>query len=146
MYFNGCPVNIEAIPQEGNVFSYWSVNEYLLNPNTGESLSIDLAIDDVFTANFNAPLSLEEHTDIAAMIIYPNPSEGLVKVRLPGLIAQSIEVRISDSLGRIAYKESFAKDSTSDDLALDLSHLHKGVYMIALHTKNQVLSERLIIR
>ncbi|NNC83932.1 MAG: hypothetical protein HKN79_10170, partial [Flavobacteriales bacterium] len=69
VYFNGCPIGLEALPDSGFVFSHWSANAHLPGQVEDASLSVDLEEDDLFTAHFTTITDLEEESGFEALLI-----------------------------------------------------------------------------
>jgi len=76
------------------------------------------------------------------MSVYPNPSNGLVNMRLADAQQEDVKVVVLDMLG----KEMLHKTIKANDLQvqeLDLSKQPKGIYFLRVQTSDQVYSKKL---
>ncbi len=82
----------------------------------------------------------EKHSELFAKV-FPNPSTGLFRINLDKPVHDGILI-VRNALGEIIVTEKV----TGDDLALNLNHVHQGIYFVTLHQDNiQTLSEKVII-
>jgi hypothetical protein len=76
------------------------------------------------------------------MSVYPNPSNGLVNMRLADVQAEDVKVVVMDIMG----KELMHKTIKANDLQvqeLDLTKQAKGIYFLRIQTGDQVYSKKL---
>ena len=76
------------------------------------------------------------------MSVYPNPSNGLVNMRLADIQAEDVKVVVMDIMG----KELLHKTIKANDLQvqeLDLTKQAKGIYFLRIQTGDQVYSKKL---
>ena len=71
VYFDGCPVQITAIPNPGYTFDHWEANNQWDNLNGEQSVVVDLDEDDDFIAVFNGS---NQATELTISEICYNPS------------------------------------------------------------------------
>ncbi|NNK81422.1 MAG: T9SS type A sorting domain-containing protein, partial [Flavobacteriales bacterium] len=143
VYYNGCPVNIEAIADSGYVFSHWSINSYLSEQETEPSLLLDFNVDDIFTAHFIGASSLTEETQAKAFHIYPNPTEGQLMIYSP-MMRESADIFIRDLKGSLLSNYQLSPRELQEGIRLSLE-LPKGIYLVELHSESSVMSKRLVI-
>ena len=62
VYFNGVPVTMEVIPNEGYVFTNWLSNTLITTPNINKSITMNITSSDVFTAYFNTTTAIPKLT------------------------------------------------------------------------------------
>jgi hypothetical protein len=72
IYFNGIPVTMTAIANPGYVFGSWSSENILTSPFTNSELTININLDDSFTALF---IGLPEQTKVTISEINYNSEE-----------------------------------------------------------------------
>ncbi|MBI3135258.1 MAG: T9SS type A sorting domain-containing protein [Bacteroidetes bacterium] len=77
----------------------------------------------------NAGLSTNE----SVFEVYPNPTTGLLNLKLDKGLVQTI--RVTDNLGRVVYTENV----TSETMTLDLSQFENGIYVIQGMNENEGL-------
>ena len=81
---------------------------------------------------------LEENTSFVS--VYPNPSSGLVTIKLNEKF--DCEIRVNNLLGQNMYTENiFDSEKT-----IDLSIYENGVYTIELRTKDKIFTKKIIIK
>ncbi|PHN02711.1 LamG-like jellyroll fold domain-containing protein [Flavilitoribacter nigricans] len=78
--------------------------------------------------------------------LYPNPTRGLVNLKLESLSDQALEIVINDHTGQVVWRQQYQSLSPSS-LTIDLSsdRFAAGVYMMSVITSKEVWSRRLII-
>ena len=75
-----------------------------------------------------------------AIDVFPNPSNGKMTVNIDGTYP-SLEIEITDNLGRIISKSQFF-----DKNYLDLSYLNDGFYSIKFKTSKSTITKKIIIQ
>jgi hypothetical protein len=100
--------------------------------------------EDFFLAKYSTEvcaLSTEAQTQ-QKMVVYPNPSNGLVQLHLPSSFNAKIE--LFNTLGQSVYKTQL---DNQQQMVLDLSHLNKGFYYIKVVTdSNESFEEKVLIK
>lgn len=90
-------------------------------------------VSDVFNLEVYQTVGID---DVFAekMSIYPNPSNGLLSIKLEGLTTNELEIEITSLNGQVVYLDKY---SVADHFAteLDLSRLDKGHYLLSISTK-----------
>lgn len=76
-----------------------------------------------------------------AMLVFPNPTNGTVTLKLNRLESKTALVRIFDISGKIVYEESLPQSSTQ----LDLKFLEKGVYYLKVIDGSQEYIEKVVL-
>ncbi|CAN5299464.1 hypothetical protein BH09BAC5_BH09BAC5_00450 [soil metagenome] len=66
----------------------------------------------------------------ASMLIFPNPSSGIMILQLENFNAKNAELEISDLNGRLVYSEKLGNIDNSFKKEFDLSSLSSGIYTI----------------
>ncbi len=88
-------------------------------------------------------LSVSDHPGVEEFIIYPNPSEGLFRIRADiSNTLRNIKVSVYTADGRILSSEVL----NSTEKELDISRLPAGVYFIMLTSENAPLAQRRLIK
>ena len=75
------------------------------------------------------------------LMVYPNPSTGLVNVDLGDEVSR-VELTITELLGRIVFRESFTNTSS---VRMDLSGLGKGAYILNTVSEDGAVSTPLVL-
>ncbi|RYD54103.1 MAG: T9SS type A sorting domain-containing protein [Sphingobacteriales bacterium] len=71
--------------------------------------------------------------DNLLLMAYPNPSTGVINVDLNGLQNNAGTVTLTDIMGKALY----STQATNSSLAIDMTHLPAGIYIIKYSDKNQ---------
>jgi len=79
------------------------------------------------------------------LLIYPNPSEGKIKISLPEFEYSNVKIEILDLIGRNTFSEEYFNIGSSD-LQLDLSTLAKGSYILKVLNENQFITKKIILQ
>jgi len=81
---------------------------------------------------------IEKNPDISGLLIYPNPSKGLVNITTS--LNAELQVSIFDMLGKeVVY-------SRTSNNVLNVSNLTSGVYIIKITEANKIANRRLVIQ
>jgi hypothetical protein len=99
--------------------------EFVDGNNCRATDTIVIAVDD----RVDVPIHGEEYY----LMIYPNPTHGILNVEFPQAIGESAQIRIADTQGRIINGYDFP--STYDSLIheIDLSGYRKGIYFMTIY-------------
>lgn len=76
----------------------------------------------------NPVIPLDDHIGLQKTLIYPNPTKGLLKVDLPGLVDQNAIIRMYDSGGR----KIMQMEVVSSGNEIDLSSHPAGFYVMII--------------
>jgi len=80
------------------------------------------------------------------MMLWPNPTDGMVKVTLSGDLKESLfDLRIYDITGLSVLSEEL-EIFESTPFNLDLSGLHKGIYLVEIRNGYHQFSHKVIIQ
>lgn len=92
IYFDGVPVTITAIPNEGYTFNHWESDFTNITNDVISSLTSNVAMNDQFTAYFN--------TLDYSMNVYPNPANNVVNVNYDVPNGQQLSIKIKSTDGK----------------------------------------------
>ncbi|MBI9063660.1 MAG: T9SS type A sorting domain-containing protein [Marinilabiliaceae bacterium] len=96
--------------------------------------------DDVSTGN-----SEEVPEQSQALLIYPNPCNGLFKVSLQDHTITSCQAKIYNGKGQLIFSRSFADYNDISNYQFKQSHLPEGVYLFILQDEQIQITQKLII-
>jgi hypothetical protein len=99
----------------------------------------------LFTANYpiDPYVSVPENmVSQSSFEVYPNPSTGIINLKLNGKSSENSMISIFDVSGRKVFEE----EVTSSNSSLDLSALTKGNYMLKLQSKGVESVEKIVLR
>ena len=78
------------------------------------------------------------------MSVYPNPSNGLINMRLADAQSQDVNVFVYDMLGKLVQQQSINKNNLQVQ-ELDLSNQPKGFYLLRVKSGDQIYSRKIQI-
>lgn len=78
--------------------------------------------------------------------VYPNPGNGNFKVRIPALNANEASMSVVDLHGKVITSRSIDRLQAETEIALDLTFLPSGIYILLLQDGGQVQREKLIVQ
>jgi hypothetical protein len=141
VYFDGVPVRIEAIANEGFAFSHWAPNSLLTD--TLNALFLDtLAADAIaFDAYFQVDHSSIREADMTDFAVYPNPTDGVLHLTTNTAFTRPTTFRINDPRGVLVQEGVIAPGQLRTPL--DVSGLADGPYQLVLRS---ALGQRQVLR
>ena len=86
--------------------------------------------------------ALDDHT----LLVYPNPSTGIVHLTINGLEGRRVEVSVINVIGTVMYRETLTDLNERTTRTLDLSRFANGLYYVKLETDNASQLCKLVIR
>ncbi|MGY2131124.1 T9SS type A sorting domain-containing protein [Hymenobacter sp. HD11105] len=84
--------------------------------------------------------------DEKKLLVYPNPSSGIVHIDINGFEGRKTELRILNVIGSVIYRESLTELNDRYTKTLDLSKFASGLYYVKLETDNASEMRKLVIR
>jgi hypothetical protein len=75
---------------------------------------------------------------------YPNPTSGLVTVKMDKIFAGSV-LKVTDLLGKEVYTRSFDINQFNKEIKIDLSSFAKGIYLFNLTSGKSSTSKKIIL-
>ena len=140
-YFNGVPVELTIIPNQGYTFQHWQSLHTITSPNAAQSIKVNFSEDDSITAYFSANYN-GLNTEI-----YPNPTSGLsnftftlernsdVKITIFAADGKELQVTLSSRLtGGTHY------------IPIDFSDFIPGIYFASIKTDSENQTVKIIVK
>lgn len=84
--------------------------------------------------------------DDKTLVVYPNPSTGIVHLTISGLEGRKVEVSVLNVIGTVLYRESLSELNERYTKTLDLSRFANGLYYVKLEADNASQLCKLVIR
>lgn len=84
--------------------------------------------------------------DEKAVLVYPNPSSGIVHLTINGFENRRVELKVLNVIGSVVYREQLTELSDRTTKTLDLSRLSGGLYYIKLDGDDVSEMRKLVIR
>ena len=87
--------------------------------------------------------SIPEINNSSNLIIemYPNPTNDLLNIYFGRLKSSKVQIKILDILGKFVYETNFKMIT---NLAVDISKLERGIYLIYIRTDKEIIVRKLI--
>lgn len=93
------------------------------------------------------PQSITRPTlDERTLVVYPNPSTGIVHLTINGLEGRKVEVSVLNVIGTVMYRETLTDLNERATRTLDLSRFANGLYYVKLEADNSSQLCKLVIR
>ncbi len=93
----------------------------------------------------NLLVQINEESDEFEITTFPNPNNGIFKIRIENIVNQYIQVRLLDSRGQLQFNRDVYSNSLIFEQEINVSHLPKGVYFIEIVAKNILTNQKVII-
>lgn len=127
----------ELTPNQEYYIAFWN-NSYPYfylggNEYNGVISTLDICEIDGVTA-----LNEEE---LSSFVIYPNPSDGIFQIQMPK--KENVWVEVFDLNGKLVFAEQL---SSSNNATLNLTGLSNGVYTLKLHSTDDIVVERIVLK
>ena len=132
----GQNVTVNANQNSNYTFVSWTENGVIVSTN--KSFTFTAEANRSLVANFIIETGAEDINEIT-MLVYPNPTTGIVHV---SGISEGAELKVTDISGRLVHSVK-ADNST---VILDLSSVRHGVYFIRVDDKQYHSTKRVILR
>ncbi|GGG27463.1 T9SS type A sorting domain-containing protein [Hymenobacter glacieicola] len=81
-----------------------------------------------------------------ALLVYPNPSTGIVHVAINGFEGRKVELRVLNVIGTLMYREVLSELNDRETRTLDLTKFANGLYYVRLESENASEMRKLVIR
>jgi hypothetical protein len=91
------------------------------------------------------PFDINEIETNNAFELYPNPTEGNIKVDLSTFGANSLDLSVYDISGKKVFSKKITDLNPIDEERLDLNFLKTGSYIVTIINNNRVYHQKLII-
>jgi len=79
------------------------------------------------------------------IVVYPNPSNGIIQIILSGFKGQRSELRIMNVIGNVVHREVLNDLDDRNTKTVDLSKFTSGLYYVKLQTDNYSEIRKVII-
>lgn len=138
-YYNGVPVTLTIVPNNGFTFEKWESIHTILDQNSNETISYNFEKYDEITAYFESEY---EGFNLTAS---PNPFQNIIKLDFTLDKISTVDIYLYDSLGRLI--QSFPKgikNGGTQSTGLEIKDLDKGIYIISLQTEEDVQSIKIV--
>ncbi|WP_082115906.1 T9SS type A sorting domain-containing protein [Hymenobacter terrenus] len=84
--------------------------------------------------------------DDKTLLVYPNPSTGIVHLTINNLQGKKVELSVLNVIGSVMYRETLTEMNDRYTKMLDLSKFANGLYYVRLEADNTSQMCKLVIR
>ena len=84
--------------------------------------------------------------DDKTLLVYPNPSTGIVHLTINNLQGKKVQLSISNVIGSVMYRETLTEMNDRHTKMLDLTKFANGLYYVRLEADNTSQMCKLVIR
>ena len=91
-------------------------------------------------------IGFEEHSDLSALVVYPNPTQGILAINGTLDQASPVAVRIVNYLGQVISADTFEAQAGGFEKTYDLSAAASGTYVIEIETAKGLLQKTVVVR
>jgi hypothetical protein len=154
IYLNNVLINQQYLPQSivyTNISS--TINVGVNVDSIGYERAFKGKIDDIGIWNraitpsevsslFQSPTGLSELSNSKVCTIYPNPASCFITVDLHGTNDHDLVLNIYSLMGNVVHSETLNQKQQQ----INLGHLHSGIYMIEIKSKEWSEKQKLIIQ
>jgi hypothetical protein len=99
----------------------------------------------IFKFNGTVVSGLKDAEFSKNLSVFPNPSNGLVQVKLDNGTGSNVTINVTDALGRSVFTKTESMNGGSFNKQIDLNHLGKGVYMLQVQTGENNTMRKIVI-
>lgn len=85
-------------------------------------------------------------SDDKTLLVYPNPSTGIVHLTINNLQGKRVELSVLNVIGSVLYHETVTEFNDKYSRTLDLSKFANGLYYVRLESENTSQMCKLVIR
>jgi len=120
-----------ALDDQGNIFVTGNFNGELdFDWGVGETKLSSNGNGDFYTAKFTQvfPVAIEELEENNLLQVYPNPTEGIVSLKMDDGNGSIQSVKLVDMLGKEMFQQDFSTGKI--EMTIDLSPLKSGIYFV----------------
>ncbi|MFC6222770.1 T9SS type A sorting domain-containing protein [Hymenobacter artigasi] len=100
----------------------------------------------VSAAAMHRPGQQTRPSDDKNLLVYPNPSTGIVHLTINNLQGKKVELSVLNVIGSVLYHETVTEFNDKYSRTLDLSKFANGLYYVRLESDNTSQMCKLVIR
>ncbi|MDB0007005.1 lamin tail domain-containing protein [Flavobacteriales bacterium] len=87
-----------------------------------------------------------ENEELTKVELSPNPSRGIFNVRFEVPRNNTIDITISNYLGKVVYSEQFNPQEDVFEKSIDISSNANGIYLLTIKTNTGLINKRVVIQ
>ena len=109
---------------------------------TDQNFCSDSASQTIFVKNCVGIVKRNGDKDIT---IYPNPSDGLLKIKIQPSVNGNFNIQVFDVNAQIVYSKEYVGKNDGSEVQLDLRYLAKGIYFVQLQLEDEDYFQKVIL-
>ena len=106
---------------------------------------VDIYFLKLNSKGLTAPTGLNDIALNNNLAVYPNPNSGVFEIQLKAENSESLELQLTDIVGRIIYKEKPTVINKNYSKNIDVSGISKGIYFLNFSNSNQHLTKKIVV-
>jgi hypothetical protein len=129
--------------QVGNFFLRYAIGDKdYWDRNPADQYNYGGGLSDPIQITITSGVGIDELLSKANIAVYPNPTEGILNVKLNGYKSEVISIRIFNSKGQVVLTDEILKSSSE----FNLTHLSKGVYIVELQNGTKTSETKIVLK
>ena len=129
--------------QVGNFFLRYAIGDKdYWDRNPADQYNYGGGLSDPIQITITSGVGIDELLSKANIAVYPNPTEGILNVKLNGYKSEVISIRIFNSKGQVVLSDEILKSSSE----FNLTHLSKGVYIVELQNGTKTSETKIVLK
>ena len=93
-----------------------------------------------------APDAIESFINEYNLVIYPNPSEGLFKLKMDFNKVEDLNIKVFDLSGKLVHLKEFRNIGIGLEHDIDLTGFERGIYQLLLKTDSGLYNKTIVIQ
>ncbi len=129
--------------QVGNFFLRYAIGDKdYWDRNPADQYNYGGGLSDPIQITITSGVGIDELLSKANIAVYPNPTEGILNVKLNGYKSEVISIRIFNSKGQVVLTDEILKSSSE----FNLTDLPKGVYIVELQNGTKTSDSKIVLK
>ena len=137
-YYNGVPIELTIIPNNGFTFSHWQSLNTILEKDGNQNISYNFEQDDEITAFF------EVENPVTEVEVYPTLFQNQINVEINLPEISDIEINLFDTVGRLIDFQKEKKNAGKQSIHLKINDLAKGAYFLQIKINDEYFSKKVM--
>ncbi len=96
--------------------------------------------------NLTANTVSADSFELSNLVVYPNPTEGMIFVKFPTLDVSNVKIDLFDLRGRRIYSEDFSVNQNLFEESISVGGISNGVYLLKVSNGNYSTTKRIIVQ
>jgi|ETNmetMinimDraft_30_1059905.scaffolds.fasta_scaffold29384_1 PKD repeat protein len=91
-------------------------------------------------------VGVDEEANRIALTVFPNPSQGVVKLNIVADLFNTAELKVIDAMGKVVYEQSNISVNGSFNKDIDLTGYSPGIYFITVSGDDKQVSKKIFLQ